>query len=66
MQAEPRFPDAVKIRVPAGLPSAVDAVARRQGTTPSQWMRTALLASLAAEGVRLSPEGWVVSEGSAR
>lgn len=55
MRAEPapRFPTVIRLRGPAGLPEAIDAVARRRHTTAAQWMRDALLERLAAEGLRL-------------
>ena len=48
-----RFPDRLRLRVPRGLPAAVDAVAERRHTSPSEWMRQALLRALEQEGVRL-------------
>jgi len=48
-----RFPEALRLRVPRGLPAAVEAVARRHHTTAPEWVRQTLLRSLEADGVRL-------------
>jgi len=49
----PRFPTSLRLRVPLGLVEGIDAIARRQATTPAQVMRTALLRHLEAEGLHL-------------
>jgi hypothetical protein len=54
-----RFPQRLAIRVPAGLPAAVEAAARRQLTSPSEWARRALLQALQADGVRIGVDGRV-------
>ena len=47
------FPDKVRLRVPRGLPAALQEAARRQNTTPSEWARRTLLRGLEAEGLAL-------------
>jgi hypothetical protein len=54
-----RFPDRITLRTPLGLPQAIEAAARRQLTSPSEYVRRALLQALAADGVRLAPDGSV-------
>jgi hypothetical protein len=54
-----RFPQRLAVRVPAGLPQAVEAAARLQFTSPSEWARRALLHALQADGVRLGADGRV-------
>lgn len=53
MQATRRFPHTFRVRVPRGLPAAVDLAARQNHTTPAEWARQALLSCLAADGVHL-------------
>jgi hypothetical protein len=48
-----RYPARVRLRAPAGLPAAIEVAARRRNTSPSNWMRTALLHGLEDQGVRL-------------
>ena len=48
-----RFPEALRLRVPRGLPAAVATAARRHHTSAPEWVRQTLLRSLEAEGVRL-------------
>jgi predicted transcriptional regulator len=48
------FPDCLRLRVPRGLPAALQQAARQRHTTPSEWARQALLRGLEAEGVQLS------------
>jgi hypothetical protein len=48
------FPDSLRLRVPRGLPSAVQQAAKQHHTTPAEWARQALLRGLEADGVRLS------------
>jgi len=48
-----RFPQKLGLRVPRGLPAAVDAVAERRHTSPSEWVRQTLLRALEQEGVQL-------------
>jgi hypothetical protein len=47
------YPDKMRLRVPRGLPAAVQLAAKQRHTTPAEWARQALLRSLEAEGVRL-------------
>jgi hypothetical protein len=49
-----RFPDKLRLRVPRGLPEAVQAAARQRHTNPSEWARQAILRGLEAQGVQLS------------
>lgn len=56
-----RFPQRMALRVPAGLPRAVEAAARLQFTSPSEWARRALLHALQADGVCLGADGRVTS-----
>jgi hypothetical protein len=48
-----RFPDRFRLRVPRGLPGAIELAALRHHTSPSEWARQVLLRGLEAEGVRL-------------
>ena len=52
-----RFPDRMRLRVPAGLPAAVETAARQRHTSPSEWARQAILRGLEADGVHLLPNG---------
>jgi hypothetical protein len=52
-----RFPEALRLRAPAGMNAAVEAAARRHHTSGPEWIRQALLRSLQAEGLRLSDGG---------
>jgi hypothetical protein len=57
VEAVHRFPQRLAIRVPAGLPAAVEAAARRQFTSPSEWARRALLDALRSDGVHIGRPG---------
>ena len=48
-----RFPEALRLRVPRGLPAAVKAAARRHHTSAPEWVRQVLLRGLELEGLRL-------------
>lgn len=52
-----RFPARIGLRVPRGLPEALEAAARQRFTTPAEWARQTLLRGLTADGVRIEPEG---------
>lgn len=52
-----RFPEALRLRVPAGMPAAVQAAAKRHHTSPPEWIRQAILRGLSAEGLRLGDGG---------
>jgi hypothetical protein len=52
-----RFPEALRLRAPAGMNAAVEAAARRHHTSGPEWIRQALLRSLHAEGLVLREEG---------
>ena len=54
-----RFPEALRLRVPRGLPAAVEAAARRNHTTAPEWVRQVLLRHLELEGLRLNSDGRV-------
>jgi len=56
-----RYPQRLAVRVPMGLPQAVEAAARLQFTSPSEWARRALLDALQVNGVRLGADGRVES-----
>jgi hypothetical protein len=45
-----RFPQKMGLRVPRGFPAAVDAVAERRHTSPSEWVRQTLLRAPRAGG----------------
>jgi len=47
------FPDSMRLRVPRGLPAAVQLAAKQRHTTAAEWARQTLLRGLEAEGVRL-------------
>ena len=48
------FPASLRLRVPEGLPEALQQAARQRHTTPAEGARQALLKGLAQEGVQLS------------
>jgi hypothetical protein len=60
-----RFPSRIALRVPRGLPDALEAVARQRHTSPSEWMRRAILGALEADGVHLRYDGQVEMRGQA-
>ena len=47
------FPRNLRLRVPEGLPEALQTAARRRHTTPSEYARQALLRGLEADGLTL-------------
>jgi hypothetical protein len=47
------FPDSLRLRVPRGMPAAVQQAAKQRHTTPAEWARQALLRGLEADGVQL-------------
>ena len=49
-----RFPDALHVRVPTGLSTAIEAAARNRCTSGSEWIRQALIRGLRDEGLFLS------------
>ena len=59
-----RFPDALHVRVPGGLSSAIEEAARARCTSHSEWIRQALIQGLRAEG--LFPREVDASRGSQR
>jgi hypothetical protein len=50
------FPSSLRLRVPRGLPEALQIAARQRHTTPAEWVRQTLLRGLAEEGVRLADQ----------
>jgi hypothetical protein len=48
------FPTSLHLRVPHGLPTAIQQAAKQRHQTPAEWLRQALLRSLEAQGVQLS------------
>ncbi len=52
-----RFPSLVRFRAPAGFLAAIDAAARQQHQTASDFMRQLLVRELKRAGVRLSADG---------
>jgi len=48
------FPTSLHLRVPHGLPKAVQQAAKQRHQTPAEWLRQTLLRGLEAEGGRLS------------
>ena len=55
-EAKSRFPELLRLRVPAGASDALDELARRQHRTRSEVVRTAVFGELAANGLTLDPE----------
>ncbi len=51
------FPEMVRFRAEHGVAGAIVQAARRNRTTTSEYLRQALRAQLAADGVRLPPVG---------
>jgi hypothetical protein len=55
----------MRVRVPRGLPAAVQAAASRQCTTPSDFVRRAIVQAVKRAGVELCPDGRIELGGSA-
>jgi hypothetical protein len=51
------FPCNLRLRVPQGLPEALQTAAKQCHTTPSEWARQTLLRGLEAQGVQLCEDG---------
>ena len=51
------YPARLTLRVPQGLPQAIDAAARRGLTSPSEYIRRAVVNALKADGVHLGANG---------
>jgi hypothetical protein len=47
------YPEKMRLRLPRGMPEALALAAGQHHTTPSEWVRQALLRSLEADGVCL-------------
>src|SRR5215813_3978045 len=52
-QCAARLPEALRFRVPRGLPAAIQTAARRHHSTGAEWVRQTLLRGLESEGLRL-------------
>jgi hypothetical protein len=48
-----RYPAALRLRLPRGMPEALSLAAGRYHTTPNEWVRQVLLRGLAADGVSI-------------
>lgn len=46
-----RFPSRIEIRAPKALPEALSVAASQQMTTPSEYVRRALIEKLQADGI---------------
>jgi hypothetical protein len=57
--AQRYYPARVALRMPAEMQEAVTLAARLQFTSPSEYLRRAVLHALRADGVRLRPDGCV-------
>jgi hypothetical protein len=51
------YPERFTLRVPAGLPQAIEVAARGQLTSPSEYVRRAVLRALTADGVHIGTGG---------
>jgi hypothetical protein len=49
-----RFPSLIRVRTPDSLSDAVERAADRQMTTPSEYIRQAIIFRLKSEGIDLS------------
>jgi hypothetical protein len=56
-----RFPQRITLRCPPGLPAALQIAARQALTTPSEYLRRALLQAMRADGVHLDAEGRIAT-----
>jgi hypothetical protein len=54
METGARYPEFLRVRVPADTPRAVQRVARRHHQTGAEWMRQLILRELELEGVRVA------------
>ena len=61
-----RYPEALRLRLPRGMPEALSLAAGRYHTTPNEWVRQVLLRNLQAEGVSIQDGKAAVSEPHAR
>ena len=52
-----RLPDILRVRVPRGFGAAIDAAARQQFTSSSEYLRRAIFKALRTDGVRLHLDG---------
>jgi hypothetical protein len=57
-----RYPKELRLRVPGGVPDALERAADQHHQTPAEWARQALLRSLQAEGVSLRDGTAAISE----
>jgi hypothetical protein len=56
-----RYPRRMTLRVPVGLPDALEAAARLQLTSPAEYCRRALIRALRADGVRVDADGTITT-----
>ena len=56
------YPARMALRVPAEMQEAVSVAARLQLTSPSEYLRRAVLAALKTDGVRLGADGRLTSD----
>jgi hypothetical protein len=59
MAIDTRFPNWMRLRVPAGMNAAVKAAARQQHQGSTEWCRQVILAGLERQGLHLTPDGQV-------
>jgi hypothetical protein len=59
------LPDKMRVRVPKGLPAAVQAAASREFTTPSDFVRRAIVQAVKTAGVELRADGRIESRTAA-
>jgi hypothetical protein len=57
-----RYPKELRLRVPGGMPDALERAADQHHQTPAEWARQALLRSLQAEGISLGDGKAAVGE----
>jgi hypothetical protein len=53
------YPARLTLRVPEGLPQAIEAAARSQLTSPSEYVRRAVLSALKGDGIQVGTDGSV-------
>ena len=59
MDRKVHLPAKMRVRVPRGLPAAVQAAASREFTTPSDFVRRAIVEAVRTAGIELSADGKV-------
>jgi hypothetical protein len=64
-QARPvHLPEKMRVRVPRGLPALVQAAASRECTTPSDFIRRAIVQAVRTAGIELCADGCVEGRAS--